>query len=897
MPNSLDTGTQLGPYEIKKPLGAGGMGEVYLASDARLGREVAIKVLPSEFATDAERLARFDQEARAAAALNHPHIAVVHDIGEEGGTYFMVQERLEGQTLRDLLEAGRPALGKALDLCTEIAEALTAAHAAGIVHRDLKPENVFVSKDGHAKVLDFGLAKLMELSPIASPGGVTKSPTMVGTVAGQVMGTAGYMAPEQIEGGEIDHRADIFAFGIVLYEMTTGQQPFKGRNVVDTLSLITNESPPELVEVDDSLPRALQRILHKALAKDPAERYQSIADAVVDLRALAADVEADRAVTVAEAGRPAAAGGVPLWMAAAGMAATLLLGAVVAPWLLPGGDAPPTNEWVFAHMLADGRTQPVCCGRHVGIAPDDSYFVHASLVDGERQLFLRRRGQNEAVPIPGGYGTNPEVSPDGEWIAFWGGRGDTAGVYKVAVAGGDPFQLTTGDGWRASWGDDGWLYYESDDREIGRVPAVGGATESVTVTGFDEGAEVHVVSWMPGGKVLVGVSGAADVNGFGFVDWATGAYTEIAAEGVDPRWSSSGHVLFTRGATLYALPFDASAGVATGPAVPVLQGLRVDGGRNAQFDVSGLGTLVWTPGDASSAGFNRPVRLVAMGEDGSTDTLFERMEGYYDPRLSPDGRRIAVSVGDQDSEDIWIAELDQGVLSRLTVGGGAYPIWSPDGRWIYYAATTQQGSLGIRRIATDFGSDPEELHDLAGAWPTSISPDGRTLLLDLRTDAGMDVASLDLEALDEPVTVVGRAEFREAGGVFSPGGAYLAYQSNESGEVQVYLREVDGTRRWLVTPDRGYIPAWSSDGRRLYYTDRSGLYYVEIKVDPEVVIGPPVLVGALGPMRGPEDVLADGRVLMRDPQPMDDESVTALDRLNIALNWFEELNRLAPAER
>ena len=224
----MESGTQLGPYEIVGKLGAGGMGEVYLAKDSRLGREVAIKVLPSEFAADPERLARFDQEARAAAALNHPHIAVVHDIGEEDGTYFMVQERLEGRTLRDVLESGRPPLAKALDLGTEIAEALTAAHAAGIVHRDLKPENVFVSKDGHAKVLDFGLAKLMELSPVASPGGASMSPTMVGTVAGQVMGTAGYMAPEQIEGGDIDHRADVFAFGVVLYELTTGQQPFRG---------------------------------------------------------------------------------------------------------------------------------------------------------------------------------------------------------------------------------------------------------------------------------------------------------------------------------------------------------------------------------------------------------------------------------------------------------------------------------------------------------------------------------------------------------------------------------------------------------------------------------------------------------------------------------------------
>ena len=292
----MDPGTQLGPYEITEQLGAGGMGEVYLAQDTRLGRKVAIKVLPAEFASDPERLARFEQEARAAAALNHPHIAAVFDVGTEAGTHFMVQEYLEGDTLREPLQKGALPLKKALGLATEIAEALAAAHAAGIIHRDLKPENIFVTKEGHAKVLDFGLAKLTEVSVTGSPGGATQSPTMMGTVAGQVMGTAGYMAPEQVNGEEVDQRTDLFAFGCVLYETITGQQPFAGKSIPDTLSRILHDEPEPLVEVDESLPFELQRIVKKCLAKEPAKRYQTAGDLVVDIQALGTDVESGAAL-------------------------------------------------------------------------------------------------------------------------------------------------------------------------------------------------------------------------------------------------------------------------------------------------------------------------------------------------------------------------------------------------------------------------------------------------------------------------------------------------------------------------------------------------------------------------------------------------------------------------
>ena len=347
-------GKTLGPYKIIEQLGAGGRGEVYLGEDTRLGRKVAIKVLPEEYASDPERLARFEQEARAAAALNHPHIAVVHDIGTEGDIHFMVQEYLEAQSLRERLDKGALALDKALDLGIEVGEALIAAHKAGIVHRDLKPDNIFVTEEGHAKVLDFGLAKLTEMAAPAG-GSASMSPTMLGTVAGQVMGTAGYMAPEQAAGSsDIDHRADLFAIGCVLYEMVTGSQPFAGRSVAETLSKIQHESAPSLVEMDPSRPAELHRITNKSMAKEPERRYQGATDLVVDLRALLAEVESGRAVAAPSgaASRHRAATGAGLsrggLIAAAAMPG-LIVGALL--YALIGGG-------FFQTWQARGRVQP-----------------------------------------------------------------------------------------------------------------------------------------------------------------------------------------------------------------------------------------------------------------------------------------------------------------------------------------------------------------------------------------------------------------------------------------------------------------------------------------------------------------------------------------------------------
>ncbi|MFQ5744929.1 MAG: serine/threonine protein kinase, partial [Acidobacteriota bacterium] len=425
-------GKSLGPYKILEPLGAGGMGEVYLGEDTRLGRKVAIKVLPAEFASDPERLARFEQEARAGAALNHPHIAVVHDVGSETGedgstTHFMVQEYLEGQSLRGRLDKGALPLDKTLDLATEVGEALIAAHKSGIIHRDLKPDNIFVTGDGHAKVLDFGLAKLTEGMALAGTS-ASMSPTMLGTIAGQVMGTAGYMAPEQIQGDvEVDRRADLFAFGCVLYEMVAGKRAFSGETVLDTLHAIARTEPQPLREIEPDLPAELHRILRKCLAKDTTRRYQVADEIVVDLRQLQDDIAAGVAIPVGGSEVTVASVAVEttrgtLWKMAAPIAVAIALLAVLTGWFMRSPLSPPP-ESIIRRFRIDYPPETAFLSLStlgVAISPDGRSVVF----NADSQLWLRAIDDLVAAPIRGTEGARvPFFSPDGQQLGCWGGDG------------------------------------------------------------------------------------------------------------------------------------------------------------------------------------------------------------------------------------------------------------------------------------------------------------------------------------------------------------------------------------------------------------------------------------------------------------------------------------------
>ncbi|MGD8329875.1 MAG: protein kinase, partial [Acidobacteriota bacterium] len=633
-------GSSLGPYKILEQLGAGGMGEVWLAEDTRLNRKVAVKVLPPEFAVDRERLARFEQEAKAAAALNHPHIAAVFDVGSEvirgpedgaddgageaaadaAPTHFMVQEYLDGSTLRHALNKGALPLAKALLYAREIAEALGAAHGAGIVHRDLKPDNVFITKDGHAKVLDFGLAKLTELH---GPEGkeLSMSPTVLGTVAGQVMGTAGYMSPEQIESDvEIDGRADLFAFGCLLYEMSGGKRAFGGDSVLDTLHAIARTDPQPVGELNPELPADLERVIKKCLAKDRDKRYQNASDVLVDLKTLASEVEAGTVRTVAErnagVGQGAAVtAGIP-WRIAVPAAAVVALVAVLGTWMLAGGSPGPAADRIirFDISLPEDVGFTALQLPSVAISPDGERIA----VTANDEVWVRALDDTEATPVRGteGQALVPFFSPDGQSIGFWA-QGE---LRKVSIGGGAAVKLTDLDNppFGATWNDDNTILYAADG--IWRVSADAGEPEQL-IEG--EQGYVHGAQLLPDGSILYTLSGQADQS------WDDGRVvvqrpdeaepTVLVNGGRDARYLPTGHLVYALEDAVLARTYD-PATRAVGGAVPLLQGVmggfEVSGASH--FATSATGDLVYVPGEVRGLA---PSTLVWRDENGVKEVV------------------------------------------------------------------------------------------------------------------------------------------------------------------------------------------------------------------------------------------------------------------------------------
>ncbi|MBA3231929.1 MAG: protein kinase [Acidobacteria bacterium] len=880
---ALVSGTRIGPYLIESLLGVGGMGEVYRAQDTRLGRPVAVKILPPIFGADADRVRRFEQEARAAAALNHPNIVAVHDVGRHDGTLFLVAELLEGQTLRERL-AGRPLpVQVAIGYIVQIAEGLAAAHDKGIVHRDLKPENLFVTRDDRVKILDFGLAKLQ--GPVVHPDGPTALvPESAGTGAGQVLGTAGYMAPEQVRGEPADHRADIFALGAILYEMLGGRRAFARDSAIETMAAVLNEDPPELSGLETSTALVLDRIVRRCLAKRPERRFESAGDLAFALQTLGSSGSLP--------GTPLTVRRTPAFARYAAAGAVLVAVAVGA-WMLGRGTAAPAEESAMRRLavvlpehewlglaqvapLADGRTS-------IAISPDGSTLVLVVERNGTSELVVRALNRFETRRLPGTEGAyGPFFSPDGSSVGFFSGTV----LRRVSLSGGDPATVCEA---RNAFGgiwmpDDTVIFWDQEGGRVVRVPATGGTPRAIVSA---PRPTFITYSALPGGhSVLMGewTSGSNDQAPIQVLSIETGEQNTIIQGGTHALYAATGHILFLRGASLFAVPFDVTRLVTTGSPVPVLDGIRSEQSGPGQVALASDGTLAYVEGGPAWIG--RPVWVT---RDGAATPVGMPTGSYAQLRLSPDGSRIAIEVRGAGS-DIWVYETVRGTFSRLTQDGRSHlPAWTPDGRQVTYLSLRDDGVAIVTRPADGSGAE-EVVWSGQSEAPWSWSPDGSMLAIQCG-DTGNDICVLAMEGERRPRPIA-TTPSTEWGAAFSPTGRWIAYTSDASGRYEVYVRLASGEGgQWQISSGGGEEPVWSRDGRELFYRIGYKWMAVEVGSGPDFTAGSPRLLFE-APYQNLSgfsyDVTPDGERFLMVQLP----DTGPQRRVNVILNWFAELRRV-----
>jgi serine/threonine protein kinase len=826
-------GARLGSYNITALLGAGGMGEVYRARDSRLKREVAIKVLPEAFARDAERLARFEREAQVLASLNHPNIASIYELAQIQSSHFLVLELVEGQTLADRLAHGSIALPEALAIARQIIEALDAAHEKGIVHRDLKPGNVMLTSDGGVKVLDFGLAKLATGEASVTDGiGLTNSPTAMASMAGTILGTASYMSPEQAKGKSVDKRADIWAFGIVMYEMVTGRRLFQGETSQEILAAVIKDEP-DLARV----PPPIRALLQRCLAKDPNRRLRDIGDAVLLLD------EAPRA-------KATSARLAWLWPAVAGALGITALVALWAPW-----STPPVPEVTRFQIASPDRGE---FGEILKLSPDGRKLAFtATGQDLRSRLWVRDLDSLTAVPIPGSeisssVGGSMSWSPDSRALVFT----DENRLMKVELSGSSvPVTIARvpAIGREPSWNSEGAILIGGVTQgPIWRVSESGGDVKAVTA--LKGTAVVHTFpAFLPDGRHFLYLS-YSPVNSA-----ESGVY--VGSLDVGPEDQSSdrllrsdsqvvyvlspatgtGHLLFVRGGQLLAQSFDAKKLTLTDEAVmvaPTIGGL----GARASFTAANNGTLAYRGAREYEFRWVDRAGKVADRVAEATSATFAR--------VSPDGARVAFDrVDEAGGVDIWLAEMARGVTTRLTLDAARdeFPIWSPDGKRILFRSN-RSGVFDLYERATDgTGDDRLVLHTGLEKWPDDWSHDGRYILYEERSiETRDDLWLLPVDGARTPIALA-RSPFTETFGQFSPDGRWIAFQSDRSGRDEVYVQPfvTPGTNAttaplYQVSRDGGARPVWREDGKELVYIGPNRMITaVEVTTNPRVQTGAP----------------------------------------------------------
>jgi serine/threonine protein kinase len=899
-------GKSLVHYEISAQIGRGGMGEVYQAKDTKLGRDVAIKVLPEEFARDTDRVARFQREAKLLASLNHPNIAAIYGLEESDGTHFLVMELIEGDTLRDRIKSGPIPVEEALKLALQIAEALEAAHENGVIHRDLKPANIKVTPDGKVKVLDFGLAKAYagdqeNLSPMDSP-----TISAAATQQGIILGTAAYMSPEQARGKPVDRRADIWAFGVALYEMLTGKAAFSGDDVTDTLaSVVKLDANMEMLP--SNLHPRVRELITRCLQKDMRRRYSGIGDARYEIEQALSDPSG---VFVQPGAITKPRKRVQLRLpsvAAIVIVAGIVIGVCV--WYLRPLE--PRRVVRFDYGLPEEQSLNIdfngAFGHTLAVSPDGSRFVYST----SKGLFLRSIDELEARFILG-TDDNPQspfFSPDGQWIGYWS-QADNK-LKKIPISGGAPVTLCDVTWvYGANWYEDNTIVYSDVLAGIKRVSSNGGNSETL----------IEVPSACP--QLL------SDGKSIIFTDILTAPAYRIMGQFLDSgerkelfpgdsaRYLPSGQIVYSLDSNLYAVPFDPDTLEVMGGPVPIIEGV-------IQEAISDSGTLIYIPGtinpDASGTGVTPQSTLVWVDRKGNEVPLPASSNDYQSLKISPDGTKVAVSMITSGNQDIWIWNLSRETMTRLTFdeADDLIPIWTPDGQRIVFVSTREGAFGGIYSKAADGTGEVELLCSAQDRLlvPSSWSGDGNALVIGelnlspLSTDIGM----LSIEGDRERTSLLQEKHF-ELEPQVSPDGRWMAYQSDESGQGEIYVRPFPDINkgRWQVSTNGGSSPLWSPDGQELFYRSNDTIMTVAVETEPTFNPGNPEVLfrgtyfssSVLQIKVTPWDISPDGKrfLMIKQQTTTDEESATGdvsalvFRKINIVLNWDQELKQRVPVD-
>ena len=871
----LATDHRLGPYAIQAPLGQGGMGEVYRAIDLRLGRAVALKVLPRHVGGSPTRRQRFEREARVLASLSHPHICPLYDIGEQDGLPFLVMEALDGETLAECLVRGALSIDRVLRHAIEIADALAHAHRHGVIHRDLKPSNVMLTQSG-VKLLDFGLARLCATEPIAGDALVERPGVQTITDEALMVGTPLYMTPEQLEGRDTDARTDIFAFGAVVHEMATGRPAFEAKSGAGVIAAILERNPER-----DTVPARLDHLIAKCLAKDPGERWQTASDLKEALKWIAEDP----AETV-HASRRTPRRQRLAWVAAVGLVSAC---SAIGVWRVTSKAPTPAGP-VSRFVLSVPETDTL---QEFGLAlsPDGRNVVYVAERDGRRLLFRRALDQLEVVPVAGTERAMfPFFSPDSQWIGFFT---DNA-LEKVPAGGGTPVMICPA-GFRrgASWGPDGMIVFASESSpDLMQVPATGGTPRALTAMAPQTGKRASWPELSSDGRLVlynVMTAGNRDTARVVVRSLDTGAERDLVA-GMSPRLSPTGHLLFGRPGELWAVSFDRKQLAITGSPSPVLEALHVNSGGLALYAMARDGSLVHaTPG--------RSV-VVMIDRAGRVDVLLDVPRVYYGvPQPSPDGRRLAMVFSERFATNpaIWTYDLERHQAMRLTFGShwDATPRWTPNGQRIVFSSTRAGAAGNLFWTAADGSGIPEQLTgsphgQVADSWRS----DGRTLAFH-EIDAAFSIWTLGVDPPHQPEPFL-RTPDNASEAAFSPDGRWLAYAStNDTDRTEIYVRPFPARAgTWQVSARGGTAPQWSGDGKELFYFTGDTLMSAAVTPGPIFRASTPrALFRHKQPWNEgspPFSVMPDGQhFLMLQP-------AGAPFQFQVTLNWSEELKQRLP---